>query len=295
MVPLQFPYLTIRAKNAAIKTSAKPQTVFIQDNTAVPPMTTKIITAFLDHPSERHTTGTVTPVGKFTEAAGLLISFSILTISNQKTALRITNTTESLFLIKKNTQRAEFFVVNPEQSKFIRPVDTATLSMIPEGDPDVPFYLSELPKTNKPEQQNNNFGFPTPKNRGKTEDHTPIQTRIFKELRELQEKEKLNPKDDVEPRMKFLKRFHWTDTLLTETEKHAVENILVEYHNIFARHRMDIGTNTEFKVRLTPKDDKALYSQNLPMPIHLKEDLIVELALMHKYGIITVLPFSKFF
>ena len=30
------------------------------------------------------------------------------------------------------------------------------------------------------------------------------------------------------------------------------------------------------------------------MPIHLKEDLIVELALMHKYGIITVLPLSKY-
>ena len=30
------------------------------------------------------------------------------------------------------------------------------------------------------------------------------------------------------------------------------------------------------------------------MPIHLKEDLIVELALMKKYGIITVLPFSKY-
>ena len=29
------------------------------------------------------------------------------------------------------------------------------------------------------------------------------------------------------------------------------------------------------------------------MPIHLNEDLIVELALMHNYGIITVLPFSK--
>ena len=28
--------------------------------------------------------------------------------------------------------------------------------------------------------------------------------------------------------------------------------------------------------------------------IHLKEDLIVELALMHKHGIITVLPFSKY-
>ena len=30
------------------------------------------------------------------------------------------------------------------------------------------------------------------------------------------------------------------------------------------------------------------------MPIHLKEDLIVELALMHKYGIIPVLHFSKY-
>ena len=85
-----------------------------------------------------------------------------------------------------------------------------------------------------------------------------------------------------------------TDTLLTETEKQTVEDILVEYHDILARHRLDIGMNTEFKVKLTPKDDKAVYSQSLPMPIHLKGNLIVELALMHKYGIITVPPFSKY-
>ena len=60
--------------------------------------------------------------------------------------------------------------------------------------------------------------------------------------------------------------------------KQAIEDILVEYQDIFARHRMDIGMNTEFKVKLTPKDDKAVYSQTLPMPIHLKEDLIVEVA-----------------
>ena len=68
------------------------------------------------------------------------------------------------------------------------------------------------------------------------------------------------------------------------------EEILVEYHDIFARHRMDIGMNTEFTVKLTPKNDKPVYSQSLPMPIHVKEDVLVELALMHKYGIITVLP-----
>ena len=57
---------------------------------------------------------------------------------------------------------------------------------------------------------------------------------------------------------------------------------------------MDIGRNTEFKVKLTPKDDKAVYSQCLPTPILLKADLIVELATMQKYGIFTVLPFSKY-
>ena len=133
-----------------------------------------------------------------------------------------------------------------------------------------------------------------PENPGKPEDHTPIQTRILKNLTELKDKEQLNPQESSESRNKFLKRFDWTDTLPTEAEKRAIEDILVDYHDSFGRHRMDVGMNTEFKVKLTPKDNKAVYSQSLPMPIHLKEDLIVELALMHKYGTITVLPFSKY-
>ena len=72
-----------------------------------------------------------------------------------------------------------------------------------------------------------------------------------------------------------------------------MENFPVEYRDIFARHSMNIGMNKEFKVKLTPKVTKAVYAQNLPMPIHLKEDFFVELTLRHKYGIITVLPFSK--
>ena len=108
---IHFPHLTMQAKNAAIKTSGKPQPVFIQNNTTVPPMTTKTIRAFVDHPSQWHTTGTVTPVGKFTEAASLLISHSISTIIDKKTAVRNTNTTESPYLINKSTQIAEFSVV----------------------------------------------------------------------------------------------------------------------------------------------------------------------------------------
>ena len=52
--------------------------------------------------------------------------------------------------------------------------------------------------------------------------------------------------------------------------------------------------DTDFKVKLTPKDDRAVLRQNPPLPIHLRENSFVELAFMHNYGIITVLPFSKY-
>ena len=57
--------------------------------------------------------------------------------------------------------------------------------MIPEGDPDLFTYLTELLRTKKSDQQNNTFWFPTPENPDNTENHTPIQTRILSELCEL--------------------------------------------------------------------------------------------------------------
>ena len=291
---IHFPHLTMQFKGASSETTTKPHLFITDDALTIPPTTTKTITAFVDHPSKWDTTGTVTPLEKFTETASLLISHPMSTIIDKRIAVRITNTKESPYLIKKHTQIAEFSVVTPEQSKHKKPVDMAILSMIPQGDPDLTAYVNQLLRTNKPEQQNNTFWFTTPENLGKPEDHTPIQTKILKEFNELKGKEKLNPQESTGSRNKFLKRFDWTDTLLTETEKQTIEDILVDYHDIFARHRMEFGMNTPFKVKLTPKDDKAVYSQSLPMPIHLKKDLIVELALMHRYEINTVLPLSKY-
>ena len=181
----------------------------------------------------------MTPWEKFTETASLLISHSLSTKIDKTIAVRVTNATESPYLIEKLTQIAEFSVVTPEQSKHIKPVDMAILSMIPQDDPDLTAYLNELLRTSKPEQQDNTFWFPTPENPGKLEDHTPIQTRILKELLELKDK-KLNPQEGTESRNKLFKRFDWTDALPTETAKQAIEHILVNNHDIFARHRMDI-------------------------------------------------------
>ena len=144
------------------------------------------------------------------------------TIFDKRIAIRVADTTESPYLIKKHAQIAEFSVLTPEQSKHIKPVFMAILRKIPQGDPDLTAYLNEFPGTNKPEQQKNTFWFPIPESPGKPEYHTPIQTRIFKEIFQLKDKEKLNPQESTESRNKFLKRFDWTNTLPTETEKQAI-------------------------------------------------------------------------
>ena len=291
---IHFPHLTMQVKTTSSETTTKPQLVITDEALIIPPTTTKTIVAFIDHPSKRNTTGTVTPLEKFTETASVLISHSMSTKIDKRIAVRVTNTTEAPYLIKKHREIAEFSVVTPEKSKHIKPVDTAILSMIPQDDPYLTTYLNELLRTSKAEQQDNTFWFPTPEKPEKPEDHTLIQKRTLNELNELKDKEKLNPQESTESRNKFLKRFDWTKTLLDKMEKQAIEDILVEYNDIFDRHIMDIGMNMEFKVKLTSKDDKVVYSQSLPMPIHPNEDLIVKLVLMHKYGIITILPFSKY-
>ena len=77
--------------------------------------------------------------------------------------------------------------------------------MIPEGDPNLITYLTELLRMERPDQQNNTFWFPTPENPGNTENHTPIRTLILTELCELQRRKNLTPKDDIESQMDFLK------------------------------------------------------------------------------------------
>ena len=152
---IHFPHLTRHFKTAAKETNAKPQLVVSDDALTILPRTTETITASVDQLSELNTTGTATPLERVTEIASLLICHSMSTIFDKKVA----NTTESPESIKKDTQIAEFFIVTPEQSNYIKQVDMAVLSMIPEGDPNLTACLNDILRTNKAEQQNLTYWF----------------------------------------------------------------------------------------------------------------------------------------
>ena len=111
-----------------------------------------------------------------------------------------------------------------------------------------------------------------PQNPGNEKEHTPIQTRILNKLRELEKFEQLYPQEDIDSRNQFLSKFDWTYSILEPEAKQAVEALLVQFHDIFARHCFENGINTEFKVQLTTSDDRPAYSQSLAAPINLEDD-----------------------
>ena len=124
---IHFARFTMQVITASSETNTKPQPVITYDALTIPPLTIKTNTAFVDQPSKCKTTGTVTPLEKFTEAASLLISHSMSTKTDKRIAVRVTNTTEAPYLIKRHTHISVFSVVTPEQSKHIKPVDMAIL------------------------------------------------------------------------------------------------------------------------------------------------------------------------
>ena len=151
--------------------------------------------------------------------------------------------------------------MTPEQMKYVRPVDPVSTWHLLQADNDnAAHYVSSLLKTNKSPESTERYWFPTPENPGNVTEHTPIQKRIYQELLTLQKLEQLNPQADPESRKTFRDNFDWKDSILKPEEIALIENLLVEIHDIFARHRFDIGMNGEFTVKLTPKDDTPAVS-----------------------------------
>ena len=92
----------------------------------------------------------------------------------------------------------------------------------------------------------------------------------------------------------FWKKISWDTCVLNADQKRQLEEFLVEYHDVFAKHRFDVGYNTELRIKLTPEHPLPVYLQGPPAPIHLRDEILVELALLQYFNNITTLSHSKY-
>ena len=239
-----------------------------------------------------HVTGTVEAFPAFERKTELLVSPSMSKINDQQSHVQITNYLDHTITIPQHTTVAVFRILTPNQAKNVQPMTNEQLTLISKFPDEANNVINQL--FQEPDANKDKRWYPTPDTCDDPDKLNKIERRIYDEIIQLREAEKLDPTRDDDQRRAFLKNFSWDDSILTEQEQQRIEALLVKYHTIFARHRLDIGINTDFKIKLTPKHDDPVYAQSLPTPTNPRDDLLVELALMQEYGIITTLPYSKY-
>ena len=124
----------------------------------------------------------------------LFICPALSSTQNNKHMVQINNFLDHPYTLKKRTHKAKFSILTPEQTKDIRSVNpTSVRHLLNNNHDDAIQYINSLLKTSKTDKVNETYWFPTPHNSGNEKEHTPIQTRILNDLRELEQLEQLNP------------------------------------------------------------------------------------------------------
>ena len=205
-------------------------------------------------------TGTVEGSPAFMRKTCLLVSPALVDLDEGKTTIPVTNPDNHTFTLDANTTMAHFRIPTPNnQAANITPMPVEHLNLITKYPDEAEAVINQL--LVNPDMKSTKW-YPTPETCSEPDKLNAIERRIYDEILTLRELEKLDPSQSDEQRKNFLKNFTWDDSLLTPSQRLQVEELLVKY--------------------------------KLPTPTILKDDLLVELALMQEYGIITTLPHSKY-
>ena len=252
-----------------------------RDDIAIPPNDRQIVYVHSQMYEDSNVTGILQLSNTLTEDGDIAFCAALITHTQGQVTIYVIYFTDQPYTLKRGSHLANFFVLTPIQMKYVKSIEPVTTWHLLQDNPEnAAYYACSLIKSTKTEEDKKNYWFPTPEvPEDYPEDpqlHTPIQQRILKELLSLLEVEKLNPQDNPESRNQFLANSDWTDTTLNPTEIAQIEELLVEFHDMFGRHRFDVGMKEDFKVKVTPKDDSPAYSPSLPTRINLNENILVE-------------------
>ena len=173
--------------------------------------------------------------------------------------VQINNFQDHPYTLKRAIHRANSSIPTPNQMKHIQPIDPAPIRRLLHNNHDnVLQYVNSLRKNPRSHVSVETYWLPTPQNPGTPSDQTPMQKRILTELNALEDLEKLKTQASHKSPDQFSSNFDWTDSTLYQQTKASIEALLVQFNDISAWFRFDIGNKKYFQVVLTPIDDRAV-------------------------------------
>ena len=237
------------------------------------------------------TVAIIKPFAKFENQTGLFVTSALIAIkAKEDISLAILNVLPHKVTVQKNSTIARITILTPKLAEYLQQINPQLLTTHFNENINALIQDSDI----KVSPSTIEFWFPTPENCSNPEKLTGIDKRIYDEITKLKKEEKLDHISNELDKQKFLAQFPSENSVFNDEQKHTVENLLSEYHHIFARHRLDNDRNEYFNIKLTPGNNEPMYTQAPPTPIHYRDEVLVELALLQYWGVITTLTYSKY-
>ena len=232
---LNFSFFAMQLKTADHRYSNVFEPILNSTEITIPPNNRILIrTNSLLYP-ENAVTGILKPSNFLHEEGDITFCPALVTLIDGNVQIPVNIFTDYLYKLKKGLHIASFSVM--KQMKHFKPVDpVSSWHFLQIDEEQEAQYVSSLIKTNKKPQNSEIYCFPTPENPENPDEHTPIQKRILRELQALKDLEALDPSKDAESRAKFLENIVWKDSTLAPIDIGGIEELLVDFHVIFARH-----------------------------------------------------------
>ena len=279
--------------------------VFMYQKTTVKPQNQEILYTKIELSKnlEGHT-GMIIPLEEYENSTELKLSSSVVTVGKDNMlSILALNINDHSITFPQNQQVAVFQFFSPQEEKKLIEIGPELLALDKMKNGELLNQINKLlrvrnnrssrqPKRASPDYDK--IWFPTPETCKNPANLPPLQMKFFDNISELQQRDSLNPQSNEKDKEIFLKQFDWSKSALNADQIAEMQHLSIECYDIFAKHRFDVGYNTELKVELTPAHDLPVYVQTPPTPIHLRDEILVELALMQYYGIVTLLPNSKY-
>ena len=279
--------------------------IFLSKKHTLQPSSQTVLEGYLSKNAQNleNCSGVVIPNQSFEDSTDIALTSSLSTIDEcGKIFISAINLTDHPITVPYNTIIANFEILNTAQAEKLINIDPQLIALAKMRNHDnLEAEINQLVQTevigspkSRPKPEYDKLWFPTPETCSDPENLSPLEREIYDQISYFKSLEKIDPKIDPSQKEKFLENLNWENSVLELNERKQVEELLLEFSDIFAKHRFDVGFNTELKVKLTPEHELPVYVQSPTTPIHLRDELLVELALMHYYNLITTLPHSKY-
>ena len=233
-------------------------------------------------------TGLVIPSDRLEDKCSIALTSSLSKIDNTGKVFvsAINHLCDNQITLNNQTEIASFEFLKKAQADNLLEIDPHLISLAKMRNPDdfegelnqliQDFHFKNIDTpTGRAPPGYSKLWFPTPESCNDFSELTPLQREIYDQILQLQRQEKMDPKNNEADKLEFLKNFSWDTCVLNIDQKRQLEEILVEYHDVFAKHRFDVGYNTELKIKLTPEHPLPVYVQGPPAPIHLRDEILV--------------------